>query len=74
MSTSQEVIIKMSQIIKDMKAVGTSASLTIVMEDLEVKDNFLEIVKTDHDDPSSASHVINKDTTTQTVHTRIELI
>ena len=57
-----------------MKEVDTSAGSTIVMWDLEVEDDFLEIVTTDHDDPSSSLHVIKKDTTMQTIHTRIELI
>ena len=57
-----------------MNAVDKSNGSTIVVEDLEVEDDFLEIVTTDHDDPSSALHVINKETTTQTVHTMIELI
>ena len=65
---------KIKQIIKYMKAVYMSAGSTTVVEDMEVEDNFLEIVTVDHDDPSSALHVIKKDTATQTVHTRIELI
>ena len=57
-----------------MKVIDTSSGLTIVVEDLEVEDDFLEIVTIDHDNPSSALHVIKKDTAMQTVHTRIELI
>ena len=57
-----------------MKAIDTSAGSTIVVEDLEVEDDFLEIVTIDHDDPSSALHVIKKDTSTYIVHTKIELI
>ena len=57
-----------------MKAVNMSVSFTTIVEDMEVKDDSLEITTIDHDDPSSALHVINKDTTTQTIHTRIELI
>ena len=72
--TTSEEMIKMSQIIKDMKAVDMSTGSTTVMEDMEVKDDFLEITTIDHDDPSSALHVIKKDTTTQTFNTRIELI
>ena len=67
-------MIKMSRIIKDMKAIDTSASLIIVVEDLEVEDDFLEILTTNHDDPSSALHATKKDIATQIVHTRIELI
>ena len=66
-------MIKMNQIIKDMKAVDMSISSTTIMEDLEVEDDLLEIMKIYHDDPSSALHVI-KDTSTQTIHARIELI
>ena len=57
-----------------MKVINTSASSTIVVEDLEVEDDFLEIATIDHDEPSSALHVIKKDTATQTFHKRIELI
>ena len=71
MITPSESMIKTSQIIKDMRAVDMSVGSTTVMEDMEVKDDFWEITTIDHDDPSSALHVINKDTTTQTVHTRI---
>ena len=74
MITFQGKIKKMSQIIKDMKAADMSAGSTTVMEDLEVEDDFLEIATIDHDDPSSALHVIKKYTVMQTVHTRIELI
>ena len=73
MITPKEVMIKMNQIIKDMKAVDMSANSTTAVEDLEVEDDFLEIVITDHDDLSIALHVI-KDTSTQTIHARIELI
>ena len=71
MITFQGAMIKMNQIIKDMKAVDMSASSTTIMEDLEVEDDFLEIMTTDHYDPSSALHVIKKGTATQIVHTRI---
>ena len=74
MITPREAMIKMNQIIKDMKAVGMSASSTTVVEDMEVEDDFPKITRTDHDNPSSALHVIKKDTSTQIVHTRIELI
>ena len=74
MITFQGVMIKMSQIIKDMKVIDTSIGSTIVVEDLEVENDFLEIVTIDHDNPSSDLHVIKKDTATQTSHTKIELI
>ena len=74
MITFQGVMIKMSRIIKDMKVVDTSTSLTILMEDLELKDDFLEIVTINHDDPSSALHATKKDITTQTAHTTIEMV
>ena len=70
----QEVMRKMSRLIKDMKAIDMSVGSTIVMEVLEVEDDFLEIVTIDHEDPSSALHVIKKDTATQNLHTRIEMI
>ena len=67
-------MIKMNQIIKDMKVVGMSAGSTTVVGDMEVDDNFLEIVTIDYDNPSSSLHVIKKEIATHTVHTRIELI
>ena len=67
-------MIKMSQIIKDMKAIDTSASLTTVMKDMEVEDDFLEIATIDHVDPSNALHNTKKSIDMQTVHTRIEPI
>ena len=57
-------MIKMNRIIKYMKAIDMSAGSTIVVENLEVEDNFLEIVTIDHDNPSNALHVIKKDTAT----------
>ena len=71
--TPGEAMIKMSQIIKYMKAIDMSTGSTTIMEDLEVEDDFREIAEIDHDDPSNALHVI-KDTSTQTIHARIELI
>ena len=50
----------MSRIIKDMKAVDTSAGSTIIVLDSEVEDDFLKTVTIDHDDPSNALHVIKK--------------
>ena len=55
---------KMNQIIKHVKVVDMSVGMTTIMEDMEVKDDFLEIVTIDHDNPSSALHVIKKDTAT----------
>ena len=65
-------MIKMNQIIKDMKDVDMSTGSTTVVEDMEVEDDFLEIVTIDHDDPSSVLHATKKDIAMQTVHTRIE--
>ena len=67
-------MIKMSQIIKDMKAVDMSIDSTSVVEDMEVEDDFLEIATINHVGPSSALHATNKDIAMQTVHTRLELI
>ena len=64
----------MNQIIKYMKVIDISVSSTIVMENLEVEDDFLEIVTIDHDDPSSALHATKKDISMLAAHTRIELI
>ena len=43
-----------------------------VVHDVDGDDD--DHVTTNHNDPSSDLHVINKDTATQTIHTRIELI
>ena len=67
-------MIKMSQIIKDMKAFDMSASLTTIMEDMEVEDDFLEITTIDHDVPSSALHATKKAISMQTIYTRVEPI
>ena len=64
----------MNQIIKDMKAIVMSIGTTIVVEVLEVKDDFLDIATIDHNDPSSALHATKKDITMLTTHTRIEMI
>ena len=53
-------MIKMSQIIKDMKVVDMSTGPTTVMEDMEVEDDFFEIATIDHDVPSSALHATKK--------------
>ena len=70
----QGEMFKMSRIIKDMKVVNMSVGLTTIVEDMEVKDNFLEIMTIDHDEPSSALHATKKDITMLISHTRIELI
>ena len=74
MITPREATIKTSQIIKDMKAVDINVSSTIVVEDMEVDDNFMEIATINHDNPSSALHATKKAIAMQTVHRRIELI
>ena len=74
MIKSKEAMIKMSRIIKYMKVVDMSDGSTTVVEDMEVEDDFLEIVTVGHDDPSSALHDTKKAINMQTVHTRIELI
>ena len=51
-----------------------SASSTSVVEDMEVRDDSLEITIIDYDDPSNGLHVTKRDIATKTVHTRIELI
>ena len=65
---------KMNQIIKYVKVINMSVGSTTIMEDMEVEDDFLEIVTIDHDDPSSALHATKKAIIMQTVHTRIEPI
>ena len=69
-----ESMIKESQIIKYMKDVDMSISLTTIVEDMEVEDDFLEIAIIDHDGPSSALHATKRAIDIQNVHTRIELI
>ena len=61
-------MIKMSQIIKNIKAVDMSISSTTIMEDMEVEDDFLEIATINHVGPSSALHVTKKAIDMQTVH------
>ena len=41
MITPREAMIKMSETIKDMKAIDMSVGSTTVVEDMEVKDDFL---------------------------------
>ena len=53
-------MIKMSQIIKYMKAIDMRISSTTIMEDMEVKDDFLEIVTINNNNPSSALHATKK--------------
>ena len=74
MITPKEAMIKMSQIIKDMKAVDMSVDSTTVMEDMEVEVDFLEITTIDHVGPSSSLHATKEDIAMLTGHTRIELI
>ena len=64
----------MNQIIKYMKVVDMNVGSTTVMEDMELEDDFLEIVTIDHDDPSSALHATKKVIDLQTTHTRLEPI
>ena len=53
-------MIKINQIIKDMKAVDMSIGSTTVVEDMEVEDDFLEIMTINHDSPSSVLHATKK--------------
>ena len=66
-------MVKMSQIIKYVKAIDMSTSSTTIVEDLEVADDSLEIVTIDHDDQSNVLHAIKKDTGMHTVHIKTEL-
>ena len=72
--TPSELMIKMSQIIKDMKAINMSVGSTTIVEDMEVEEDFLEITTINHVGPSNALHATKKAIDMQTVHTRIELI
>ena len=67
-------MIKMNRIIKDTKVIDMNVGSTTVVEDMEVKDDFLEIMTINHDDPSNALHAKKKAIDVQTAHTRIELI
>ena len=68
MTMSQGTMTRMNQAIDNMKVVDTSVGSTTVVEDLEVKDDSLEIMTIDHDDQSNVLHAIKKDTDMQTVH------
>ena len=57
-------MLKMNRITKDMKDVDMSASLTTVMEDMEVEVDSLGIATTNHVIPSNVSRVIKKATIT----------
>ena len=65
---------KTNQIIKYMNVIDMNASLTTVMEDMEVEVDSLGITTIDHVGPSSVSHAIKKVIDMQTAHTRIEPI
>ena len=53
-----------------MKVEDTSTGMTLDMEDMEVEFNSLGIETTDHVGPSNVSHVIRRDISMQTTHTR----
>ena len=57
-----------------MKVVDMRASLWTVVEDVEVKNDFLEIETINDIGPSCALHATKKAIDMQTVHTRIEPI
>ena len=63
---------RMYQAINDMKAVDTSISSRIIVEDLEVEDDTLEIMSIDHDDQSNVLHAIKKDIPMQNVNIKTE--
>ena len=64
---------KTYQIIDNTKSIDTNVNSTTVVEDLEFKDNSLEIMTIDHDNRFNASHAIKKDIDMRTVHIKIEL-
>ena len=64
---------KMNEVTNAMKVGDTSADLTILVEDLEVKADSMEIRTTDHDDPFSVLHAINKAINMQTIRIKIGL-
>ena len=70
MITTSEAMIKMNQIIKDMKDINMSAISTIIMEDMEVEVDSLGITTINHVGPSSVLHAIKKVIDMQTAHTR----
>ena len=63
----------MYQAINDKKAIDTSVSSTIIVEDLEVEYDSLEIVTIDHDNQSNVLHAIKKDTSMRNLHIKTEL-
>ena len=69
--TFQEATKKMGKMIRNMTAGDTSVGMTIIVEDLEVKDDSMEIGITNHGNQFSVLHVIRKDTDTQIVHIKI---
>ena len=70
MITTSKAIIKMNQIIKDMKAVDMSIGSTTIVEDMEVKVDSLGITTINHVGPSSVLHAIKKVIDMHTTHTR----
>ena len=63
----------MNQAIDNMKDVDTSIGSTTIVEDLEVKEDSLEIMTIYHDDQSNVLHAIKKDTNMRTIHIKKEL-
>ena len=74
MITTSEVMIKMNQTIKDMKAVDMSVGLTTVVEDMEVEVDSMGIMTIDHVGPSSVLHAIKKVIDMWISHTRTKPI
>ena len=67
-------MLKTNRVIKDMKVIDMSASLTTIVEDMEVEIDSMGIATIDHVGPSSVLHAIKKVIGMQTSHTRTELI
>ena len=63
---------KTYQIIDNTNAIDMNADSITIMDDLEVKDDSLEIMIIDEDDWFNASDTIKKDTGMQTVHIKID--
>ena len=68
-SMISETMRKMIRIIKGMKVIDMSASLTTNVEDMEVEVDSLGIVTTDHVIPSNVLRATKKVIDMQTVHT-----
>ena len=60
--------------VTDMMVDDMSVGMTIDVEATEEEVDSLGIATTDHVDPSSASHVIKRDISMQTVHIKTKLI